>query len=96
MTRPTLKINRYCFRYIQVLYDDRYFVVEYNELGQQYHDDRWTEVARIPGRCMTVVNDLIQAACKDEDRSEQIDRFLHRVEQHDHWLDRHDRAELSR
>lgn len=92
MKHPVMKIGKFEFHYIQVPYDDRYYVVKYDG---GCHGVK--EIARFSPAVVNIIDPMINMAvsktgCWDQTRFNSVDRFYSNKEKYDTYLDSMDEA----
>lgn len=88
--------NRYRFKYIQIPYDNRYHIMEYNK-GSRSRTN-WCPVAKIPCDLRHLVEKFVGLACEEEisRREKQVEQYWKNVEDRDIYLDSLDVLDASR
>lgn len=93
MKHPVMKIGNFEFHYIQVPYDDRYYVVKYYKGG---HGKK--EIARFSPAVVNLIDEMFAIAVHRNDdgwnqtRINSVERFFANKEKYDAYLDAQDEA----
>lgn len=91
MKHPVMKIGDFEFHYVQVPYDDRYYIIKYYKGGHG-----WKEIARFSPAVIYLIDDMINLAvlktdgCWSKSRLNQCDIFFGNKEKYDTYLDNRD------
>lgn len=95
MRHPVMKIGKFQFHYVQVPYDDRYYIIKYDWFGLK-------EIAKFSAAAVRIIDDMIAMAVKKEDgawsemRSKQVEKFSSNKEKYDQYLDNQDEVAFSK
>lgn len=92
---PVMKIGQFEFHYIQVPYDDRYYVIKFNKFGNK-------EIARFGATTVRIIDEMINLAIIKTDgawnktRENQCERFFSNKEAYDVYLDKQDEISFNK
>ena len=91
MKHPVMKIGQFEFHYVQIPYDDRYYVIKFEKGGYGKK-----EIAKFSPAVINFISDMINLAVMKVDgawnatRKNQVDKFFGNKERYDAYLDNQD------